>query len=81
LWRRSKVISSCRRDQIAEDGAASETIAGARSLVGRSEAFVLVAAQRREAATTFDPAAIGDEGLRGGSETRRDGEEGFACLR
>ncbi|GJN20275.1 hypothetical protein PR202_gb07630 [Eleusine coracana subsp. coracana] len=79
LWRRSKVISSRRRDQIAEDCAASATIAGARSLVERSEAVVVGAAQRRAAAS--DPAAIGDEeqeGLGGGSEKRRDGQEGFA---
>lgn len=68
------MISSRRRDQIAEDGAASATIGGARSLVGWSEVAVVVTAQRRAAAS--DPAAIGDEeeeGLGGGSEMGKKG--------
>jgi hypothetical protein len=36
LWRRSKLMSSLRRDQIAEDVGTSTTIVGAKSLVGRS---------------------------------------------
>ena len=54
LCRRSKVISSRRRDQIA-DGAASATMAW---VLGRSPEVAVVVAQLRAAAES-DPAAIG----------------------
>jgi hypothetical protein len=52
-----------RCDQIIEDGGASATIMGAKSLVGWSEAVILVAALWQAAATTFDLAAIGVGGI------------------
>jgi hypothetical protein len=54
---------SHRCDQIIEDGGASATIAGARSLVWWSKAVILVAAQWRAAATTFDLVATGVGGI------------------
>jgi hypothetical protein len=57
LCRRSKVISSRRRDQIAddEDGAASATMTW---VLWRSSEVAVEVAQRRAAAGS-DPAAIG----------------------
>jgi hypothetical protein len=52
-----------RCNQIIEDGGVSVTITGARLLVWWSEAVILVAAQWRAAATTFDLAAIGIGGI------------------
>ena len=68
MCRRSKVISSRRRDQIA-DGAASATMAW---VLGRSPEVAVVVAQLRAAAES-DPAAIGQGGAGKGEGTEMRG--------